>query len=379
MRPGFVDETEVAGADEGPLAGLRFAAKDLFDVAGTRSGWGNPVRLAEAPFSNTTAVSLTPLLGAGAWLIGKTVTDELACGMFGENPHFPTPPNPAAWDRVPGGSSSGSASAVAQALCDFAMGTDTGGSVRVPASFCGLWGIRTTHGRLSTAGVMPMAPSFDTLGWLARDAAMLRRVGAVYWGSAAPHRPRLLLAEDAFALCTPAVGQAARAAAARLGAAEPIQLYAEGVEHWQATFRPLQLGELWATHGEWVSAADRRLSPAVAERMALAASTPPDGEAWRAREALTARLHALLADGSMILLPTAHDLPPRRPAGVAAQIAFRDRTLALTCVASLCRLPQISMPLARVEGVPVGLSLIAGPMRDAELLAAAETLTKDPA
>jgi len=169
MRPGFVDETEVAGADTGALAGLRFAAKDLFDVAGTRSGWGNPDRLAEAPFSNATAVALLPLLAAGAWLIGKTITDELACGMFGENPHFTTPPNPVAWDRVPGGSSSGSASAVAQGLCDFAMGTDTGGSVRVPASFCGLWGIRTTHGRLSTAGVMPMAPSFDTLGWLARE------------------------------------------------------------------------------------------------------------------------------------------------------------------------------------------------------------------
>jgi len=115
----------------------------------------------------------------------------------------------------------------------------------------------------------------------------------------------------------------------------------------------------------------------VAERLALASRTPPDPAAWPAREALTARLHALLAEGAMILLPTAHDLPPRRPAGVAAQIAFREKTLALTCVASLCRLPQISMPLARVDGVPVGVSLIAGPMRDAELLAAAEALTKD--
>ena len=107
--------------------------------------------------------------------------------------------------------------------------------------------------------------------------------------------------------------------------------------------------------------------------MALAARTAPDVAAWLAREVLTARLHALLADGAMLLLPTAHDLPPRRPAGVEAQIEFRDRTLALTCVASLCRLPQISMPLARVDDVPVGLSLIAGPMRDAELLAAARS------
>ena len=363
----------VVGGGEGALAGLDFAAKDLFDVAGTQSLWGTPDRAAEAPICTTHAMALLPLLAAGARLVGKTVTDELACGMFGENPHDGTPDNPAAPDRVPGGSSSGSASAVAGALCDFAMGTDTGGSVRVPASFCGLFGIRTTHGRISTAGVMPMAPSFDSVGWLARDAETLARVGEVFFGNITPQLPRILLAEDAFALCTPRVEAAARAAITF--ATTPVTLYQEGVAHWLATFRPTQLNELWSTHGEWAMRPGRRLSPAVAERMATARATPPVPEAWPAREALTARLHALLADGAMLLIPTAHDLPPKRPAGVEAQIEFRDRTLALTCIASLCRLPQISMPLARVDGVPVGLSLIAGPMQDAALLGAALALT----
>ena len=133
------------------------------------------------PAVATAPAALVPLM-AGAHLIGKTQTDEVACGMFGMNPHFGTPINPKAPTRVPGGSSSGSASAVAAHFCDFALGTDTGGSIRVPASFCGLYGLRTTYGRLSVAGIMAMAPSFDTVGWLARDATTLKRVGEIYFG-----------------------------------------------------------------------------------------------------------------------------------------------------------------------------------------------------
>jgi len=376
VNAGFVAHSQatIAGAPEGPVAGLRLAVKDLFEVAGTRSGWGSPDRLREAPIATATAPAVAALLAAGAMLVGKTVTDELACGMFGENPHEGTPPNPAAPERVPGGSSAGSAAVVAAGLAEVGLGTDTGGSVRVPASFCGLFGLRTTHGRISTAGVMPMAPSFDTVGWLARDAATLRRVGEVFFGPIPPRpAPRLLLARDALALCEPAVAEALRA---RLPAAEPVALYPNGPEEWLDCFRPLQLAELFATHGEWALRPGRRLSPAVRQRIELAATVTAQAvrEAMPRREALTARLHALLAEGAMLLLPTAHDLPPRRPAGMEAQIAFRERSLALTCVASLCRLPQVSLPWARVAGVPVGLSLIAGPMQDAALLAAAEAL-----
>ena len=369
-------DVRIAGAPEGPLAGLTFAAKDLFDVAGTRSGWGNPDRLVEAPLSHGTASALLPALAAGATLIGKTHTDELASGMFGENPHYGAPINPRALDRVPGGSSSGSAAAVAAGLCDFAFGTDTGGSVRVPASFCGLYGIRTTHGRISTAGLMPMAPSFDTVGWLTRDAALLARVGALYFGTAAMPKPRLLLAEDAFAFATPAVGIALRAFAARLGAMQAVTLYAEGLPHWLDTFRPLQLGELYATHGTWAMQPGRVLSPLVAERMVLASKVTPAtiAAAWPRREALAARLRSLLGDDGVLVMPTAHDVAPLRDAPVPAQIAYRDTTLALTCVASLCRLPQVNIPAGAVDGVPVGLSLLAAPHRDAELLSLVEAL-----
>jgi len=369
-------DVRIAGAAEGPLAGLTFAAKDLFEVAGTRSGWGNPDRLAEAPVAYATASALLPALAAGATLIGKTHTDELASGMFGENPHYGAPINPRAPDRVPGGSSSGSASAVAAGLCDFAFGTDTGGSVRVPASFCGLYGVRTTHGRVATAGLMPMAPSFDTVGWFARDAALLARIGALFFGRATMPRPRLLLAEDAFAFATRPVGEALRSFAARLGPMQPVTLYEEGLPTWLDTFRPLQLGELFATHGSWALEPGRRLTPLVAERMVIASKVTPAtiAAAWPQREALAARLHALLAGDGILLMPTAHDVPPLRDTPVAAQIAYRDTTLALTCVASLCRLPQVSIPAGTVEGLPIGLSLLAAPHRDAELLALVDAL-----
>jgi amidase len=376
-RHGFVEHgpTSLQLRQDGPLADLSFAAKDLIDIAGFKSGWGNPDRLRDAgPAVATAPAALAPLM-AGATLIGKTHTDEVACGMFGMNPHFGTPINPKVPARVPGGSSSGSASVVAAGLCDFALGTDTGGSVRVPASFCGLFGLRTTFGRLSVAGIMAMAPSFDTVGWLARDARTLKRVGEIYFGPTEGFgSTRLLLARDAFDIPVGPIGEALLPIARALGPAREITLYAEGVEHWLETFRPLQLYDLWSTLGAWGKAPGRRLSQAVEERIEL--SSHVDAAKFAAavtkREALTHRLITLLGDDGILVLPTAHDLPPLRDAPVSAQVEFREKTLALTCVASLCRLPQVSIPAATVEGCPIGLSLIAGPRGDQRLLALAE-------
>jgi amidase len=379
-RRAFVDHgpESLQLSTEGPLAGLTFAVKDLFDVAGSKTACGNPDRLRDAALAVATAPAVVAPLMAGARLIGKTHTDEVACGMFGMNPHFGTPINPQAPERVPGGSSSGSASAVAARLCDFALGSDTGGSIRVPASFCGLFGIRTSHGRISTAGVMAMAPSFDTVGWLTRDAAMLRRVGEVYFGRIKQTgTPRLLLARDAFDIPVRGIGEALLPIARSLGASQEVTLFAHGVDEWLDTFRPLQLYDLWSTLGAWGTAPGRVLSKAVAERIALSSTVKPADLAGAVvrREALTRRLVALLADDGIVIIPTAHDLPPTRAAPVSAQVAFREKTLALTCVASLARLPQINLPVTKVDGCPVGLSLIAGPRGDEYLLAVAEQLS----
>src|SRR5215210_7461604 len=175
----FIEKFTLPPTKDGPLRGLRFAAKDLIDVAGHRTGCGNPTWLAAHPPATVSAICLEQLLAAGAQCEGKTITDEFAFSLLGENHHYGTPLNPAAPDRVPGGSSSGSASAVACGLLDFALGTDTGGSVRVPASNCGIWGLRPSHGFISVAGVNPFAPTFDTVGILAGSAEALAGVASV--------------------------------------------------------------------------------------------------------------------------------------------------------------------------------------------------------
>lgn len=364
-------------SEAGPLADLSFAVKDLFDVAGSITACGNPDRLRDGQPAVATAPAVLVPLVAGAKLVGKTHTDEVACGMFGMNPHFGTPINPNAPDRAPGGSSSGSASAVAAGLADFALGTDTGGSIRVPASFCGLYGLRTTFGRVSVAGVMAMAPSFDTVGWLARDPKTLRRVSEAYFGAVGTYgAPRLMIARDAFDIPVNGIGEALLPIARSLGTATEIRLFEGGIAPWLDTFRPLQLHDLRSTLGAWGTAPGRNLSQAVEERIALSATVPPEAVAAAIprREALTNRLVDLLGDDGMIVIPTAHDLPPRRDAPVSAQVEFREKTLALTCVASLTRLPQIAIPATVIDGCPVGLSLIAGPRGEARLLAFAEAL-----
>lgn len=378
-RLAFVDHgrAPLRLTEAGPLADLSFAIKDLFDIAGYRSAWGNPDQLRDGAIAVATAPSVLVPLAAGATMIGKTQTDEVACGMFGMNPHFGIPINPKAPDRVPGGSSSGSASAVAAGFADFALGTDTGGSIRVPASFCGIYGLRTTYGRVSAAGVMAMAPSFDTVGWLANDPKTLRRVAECYFGPARkPKPPRLLLARDAFDIPEHAIGEALLPIARALGEAKEITLYDEGVAFWLDTFRPLQLHDLWSTLGAWGTTPGRTLSQAVDERIKLASTVKPEAVAAAVprREALTDRLLDLLGDDGVIIIPTAHDLPPRRDAPVSAQIAFREKTLALTCVASLTRLPQIAIPATLVDCCPVGLSLIGSPRSEAQLIAIAEQL-----
>src|SRR5205085_7572606 len=209
----------IEGRAGGPLSGLTFAAKDLFDVAGVPTGGGNHDWPTGRPIPERHSWAVQTLLDAGATLVGKTITDEVSLGILGENAFDGTPVNVRAPGRVPGGSSSGSAAAVAAGLCDTALGTDTGGSVRVPASFCGLFGIRPTHGRLDLTGMMPQAPTSDTTGWFARDADTFARVSAVMLGEAIPDTlpTRLVVSSDAFAFADPETAAALEPMVARLG------------------------------------------------------------------------------------------------------------------------------------------------------------------
>lgn len=365
-----------AGAAQGPLAATSFAVKDLFDIAGHVTGGGSPDWLASHSAAQATSPLITRLLDAGAQLLGKTVCDELFYSVSGENAHYGTPINVNAPGRIPGGSSSGSAAAVAAELCDFALGSDTGGSVRVPASFCGIYGLRPSHGRVSLRHGLAMAPSFDTAGWFTREAGLAARVGHLLLEGPARETPvtRVVLADDAFALADDAVQLALRdyiaAQSACLGQPQAIELSAQGLDSWRECLRVLQGFEIWQQFGAWVQSTQPRFGPGIRERMIMASGidAASAAQAARVREALRSELDAILTPGTIVLLPSAPCIAPLRKLDAAAADLFRRRTMALTCTASLSGLPQLSVPAARVEGCPVGLSLLGWRGADQTLL-----------
>lgn len=380
--------------------GLQFGVKDIFDVAGHKTGFGNPDWLETHQPASHTASVVTRLLAAGATLVGKTHTEEMAFSLTGENAHYGTPINTAAPTRVPGGSSSGSAAAVAAGLVDFAIGSDTGGSVRGPASFCGIYGIRPTHGRIALDGVLPLAPMFDTCGWFAESASTLRRVGSVLLGErtasgaggnaaagnsdiAAASGP-LLFAEDAFEFALPGVADALQPAAQfvseLLGAPRQVTVSQDGLRAWYEVFRVLQYDDIWRAHGEWITRVQPKFGTQMHTRFAaVAASVATNDEVTvqlmqSARAEIIVQLDTLLADNAVMLLPTISDIAPLLNASATDTVVFRERALAMLCIAGLGGLPQVSLPFATLNGAPLGLSLIAARGNDELLLSVAETL-----
>jgi amidase len=374
--------TPVKHAAEGPLAGLTLAVKDLFDVKGYPTGAGSPTVLAQSGIKTKTAPIVKALLQAGARFVGKTHTDELAFSLNGKNAHFGAPINPAAPERITGGSSSGSMAAVAGRLADIALGSDTGGSVRAPASYGGLFGIRPTHGRLSLERVWPLAASFDTPGWFARDGRTFARVGEVLLGEDSPplpNRPRLLLAEDLFAQATPEAQALLREALARaaLTLGEPVPVKAaRDLEPLYWSFRRLQAREAWQANGEMIRRHAPPLGPGVAERFAYGELVTDEevAEAQKTRKSFRTRLQRLLGGDGVLLLPTVPDIAPLVSASEAELDDFRNRALRLLCIAGLAGFPQVTIPLARRDGAPLGLSLIGPKGSDRSLIEQALTV-----
>jgi len=377
-------QVEIAGAPEGVLAGLSFAVKDLYDVAGYPTTYGSPDWARTHPPAAATAPCVTALLQAGAHLRGKTKTVELAYGLTGENIWHGTPTNPAAPDRFPGGSSCGSVAAVAAGLVDFAMGSDTGGSVRIPASYCGIFGIRPSWGAVSLAGACGLAPSLDTAGWFAARAGVLARVGEVLLpqdpgGALGP----LMKVEEAWMNAVPATAAALAeplmGAERLLGRALRVELAPEGLATLYEHFRCIQAEEAWATLGSWIEATKPQFGPGVGERFAAAREMDPaKAAAGRAfRRQFQARMRALLAGGAVLAYPTSPVPAPKLGIPLSDQNAVRERTLGVTAIAGLAGLCEVTLPVARAEGAPVGLSLVAAAGRDRSLLALAEALARE--
>ena len=375
-------DVHLEGAANGPLQGLVAAVKDIYDISGFVTGCGNPDWARTHGPAAATAPLVRKLLDAGATVAGKTITDELAYSLNGQNAHYGTPANVNAPGRIPGGSSSGSASAVAGNLVDTALGSDTGGSIRIPASYCGLYGLRPTHGLLSLEGVMPLAPSFDTAGWFAREPEILLRVGQVLFsgvsGLTADWAPsRLLRFADAFDLAVPQARDALAPLVTGLqqfiGPAKEAELGEPGggLGVWMLRFRLLQAREIRQSHGAWIAETKPSFGPEVRERFDWVMSLGEDealAEAEEARGELRGRVLELLGEDGLLCLPTAPDRAPLTSSGAEDLRDHRSRVLSLTCVAGLCGLPQITLPLARVGGCPLGISLIGPPGSDLGLM-----------
>ncbi len=356
----------VQGTASGPLAGLTFAAKDLFDVAGHATGAGNPTWLATHAPATRSSPLVEALLGAGAQLMGKTITDELAYSLHGDNVHYGAPLNARAPERVTGGSSSGSAAAVAARLVDFALGTDTGGSTRVPASYCGLWGLRPTHGLLSAEGLVPLHPRYDTPTWLAHEASTFARVGEVLLPAGAYTPTRLLRLDDISALADEAFAQPlAKVIAAlqkALGAQAQSVRASEGssLEYWRGAYAASGAFEGWQVHGDWITQARPTFAPAIAARWRGASEVSADAAAKADAQArsIRAQVRALLGEDGVAVLPSAASLAPLRNADPADVDAIRLRTMAMSCIGGLSGLPQVSMPFTAPDGTPIGISLL---------------------
>ncbi|WP_046225878.1 amidase [Paenibacillus dauci] len=370
---------------KGLLSGLTFGVKDVFALKGYTSGAGNPDWLRTHEPASDTAPAILDLLHAGAILKGTTHTDELMYSLNGQNSHYGTPVNPRTADRIPGGSSSGSAVAVAAGLRDFAIGTDTGGSVRIPSSYCGIYGMRPTHDAVSMKGVIPLAAGFDTVGWMANTAELLHDVGQVLLAAdplqtapdsddfAKVYLPREawdITEEDTRTLLLEAAHELLSRLTGYPSVGEWISIAPEGLGAWMTAFRSVQGIQIWEQHREWIEQVQPVFAPDIADRFAWASMLKREeqSEAFTKMNTVRDSLRTLLGTDSLMILPTATGPAPSLHIQGEDSERRRSQTMQLSSIAGLAGLPQITIPTGTIDGAPVGLSIIAGAHQDLRLL-----------
>ncbi|CUB03834.1 amidase [Marinomonas fungiae] len=368
----------VTEASERPLAGMRLAVKDLFHMQGLPTTAGNPTWLATHDQATQTASSVSTLLNAGASFVGKTITDELAYSLNGQNIHYGTPENPITPERLPGGSSSGSAVAVSGDLADIGLGTDTGGSIRVPSSYNGLFGLRPTHGAIAMDNMVALAPSFDTVGFMTRSLAELEKVAQVLLPTPSTKLTKTLIAKD---LISQAEHKDALQAQLDIWQAKGRLSTEQNLEidpvYWQTgtTFRTLQGAEIWQTHGDWITQNDPDFAPDIASRFEWTKTISADDVAQAKTQ--QAKFRAWLdeqLESAVLIVPTTPGRAPLLTMKDNELADYRNQLLELTAIAGLCGLPQLHLPVCDMDGAPCGLSLIGPRGSDLSLLALAKDL-----
>ncbi len=379
----FIEMFTVVGASQQPLSGRTVGVKDLFDVAGKVTGCGNPDWLNTHTPASQNAAAVDLLVKNGATILGKTHTDELAYSLLGINSHYGVPINSAAPDRLPGGSSSGSAAAVAGAIVDIGLGSDTGGSIRIPASFCGLYGLRTSHGVIPLKGIMPLAPSFDTVGWMTKDLDLLTEIARVC-GLKKPseQQRKLLFPEDIWRCADSEVVDSLLPTLTLMeeiwGPCSRVTLAKGHLEQWRKIFQICQAAEIWQCHRDWITQAAPSFGPGVRERFENASQVSDTQwlQAKLARQEIKNTIQSALAV-NVIVIPTSPTVALLRNENANTLESFRNRALQMLCPAGLAGCPQLTLPAGKVEGIPTGLSIIGPPGSDADVLEMACMIEKE--
>ena len=372
----------IAASHDGPLSGLSYGLKDIYDIAGIPTAFGSPAWLKSHSSPTSTAAFVEMLSNAGADLLGKTHTDELTYSILGMNAHYGTPINIRSPLRVPGGSSSGSAAAVAAGLVDFAIGSDTGGSVRAPASFCGIYGIRTTHGRISLKHARGLAKSFDALGWFAKDPNVFLQVGEILLNETAStvhKKPKYFLLKEAFQLAPEPIAALLKKEVLTLlskETVEEISIAPEALSQWAESFRIVQASEIWEEHGQWAEQYLNEFGPGIKERFEIAKSLDPNViaaakvEKIRIEKYLKQLLDSLGNENAeaILVLPSTGCIAPLLVSTAPELEQVRKQLFQLLCIAGLGGLPQVNIPICQYEDAPLGVSLIANAQEDLLLL-----------
>lgn len=366
-----------------PLAGYSAIIKDNFDVAGVVTGCGSPEWAMSHPAAESHAAAVSKLLAAGVAIYGKGQMDELAYSLMGANAHYGIPGNPAAPGRLPGGSSSGSAAAVAASLVDIGLGSDTGGSVRVPGTFCGIYGMRTTHDIVDTQGLVPLAPSFDTVGFFARDLQGMQAVAAALELPESNGDPdehvSYWLPGDLWGLLDPQLAQLLQMRWSEMvgvsGPTSTAPLVNGDISQWRIDFQTIQGYEIWQTFGKWIQENNPEFGPGVKERFEVASRIEKKAFslATARRNQISDRLRSRLGQRTILVLPTVPGPAPFIGSSLTALDQYRNDALELLCVAGLCGLPQLTIPTCDTTGAPIGISLVGNRAMDRRLLELAGT------
>ena len=358
----------------GPLSDLTFVVKDMCEIKGFKSSCGNPDFYEKCLPADDFAPFLKDILNKGATLKGITICDEFFYSLIGENGHYGTPANLNAPGCVPGGSSSGSAAALTTNLYDFSIGSDTGGSVRVPASFCGLLGIRPTHNRINTKGIYPMAPTFDTIGWFAKDIKTFKKIGFTVLNQKDKTKNSFkdfVIAEDILELANPnIINLFNNYINNSFPEIKKIRLSKQTKDVIADNFRILQGGEIVENVIPWILKNKPKISPEINNRIEMAIKITKDeiNQAVKFRENLKKEIELTLPEGLIALFPTTPFSSPKCGQSDEQLSSYRKKLMEFTSIAGMTSRPQISIPKFKDNSGPIGISLLGWRYSDEILL-----------